>query len=129
MIAYKTLEQKKVNHQILKNEFLNYLPRRLEKALLSGIEDESEMNSLDDLDRIDFHYRRYLAGRCKTLHQVIRSFKRLPRNKYFEGITIMSMIGSIAEVNEFYELLYRHESAKRKLLLMSVKIHQPCLTN
>jgi hypothetical protein len=116
-----------VDQSKLKKEFINYVPGRLEQSMQEyqgdWREDRKEWRLADTLDCIDFSYRRYLKGQTKTLHRVFLEFKRLTKEDFFKGIIVIQTVADIACINEFYELLPKHQAAKNKLLKLGLKLH------
>lgn len=121
------LKQSPVNQVALRRHFIDYVPYRLEVAMKlyrgDWREDRKEWRLADTLDCIDFHYRRYLKGHAQTLHRVFQEFKKLPKEHFFMGVTIVQEVADIATVFEFYELLTRHQKAKSKILKLGLKLH------
>jgi len=117
-----------IDQEALRKEFMDYIPRRLEREMMKPCgcckeQDQRDMMHADALDIIDFHYRRYLKGTLLTLHRITHAFRLLPKERFFEGITIMDAIYCTALVHEFYELCTRHQSAKKQILALALKLY------
>lgn len=127
MIAIDRLKFSSVDKEILKKEFIDYIPRRLEDAMdttdVDWREDREEWRKATYFDYIDYHYRRYLKGQAKTLKRIFSEFKQLPKHYFMEAISLISDIAGLAEMNEFYELLERHYQAKQKIIRLGLKLY------
>lgn len=127
--AIQILQTKKVNQEVLKREFKCYHPPRLDMAIneypahLEGY--KVAWRIADQLDRIDYHYRQYMKGNCKTLRNVMREIRDLPRTHFINALFIIDTAYCIAVVNEFYELVTKHQAAKRKIIKWALKEYLP----
>jgi hypothetical protein len=113
--------------KIIENEFLDYIPTRMEVTVTEG-EPKSRINMSFHLDQIDWHYRHYLAkGKySQTLRRVFWELKRpvdqmghdADFQKNLHSIIqreIFTPIEKILLHNEIYEMLSRHDKAKKKI--------------
>lgn len=109
------LKSSGVNQQELRDNLINYLPKRFE-FVLTHMRDNEYMESLTwALDRIDYHYRTYLKGHTKTLRNTFREFRLLDDKDFFLGLGVISEIGRMIEEKEYYELMERHNKAWSKI--------------
>ncbi|WDF79559.1 hypothetical protein PQ469_06020 [Mucilaginibacter sp. KACC 22773] len=101
--------------EFIKN-FIDYIPKRLDVAVY--MENQGEIQSLCcHLDFIDFHFRRYVADRKKTLHRVFFEVREYLQKGY-PGESINELIKDIRDIAlecEFYELIPRLDKSTKKI--------------
>lgn len=124
------LKESTVNQEVLKREFIDYLPRRFEFVMdMMWIDEDDALYSYmlkmyHHLDSIDYHYRHFLKGHSKNLRRVFYEFRQLPLENIMLGLSIIYEIGTILDTNELYEMMDKHHSAKDKIQKLILKLHK-----
>lgn len=96
--------------------FIDYMPKRLDKVLYEK-GDKHAVDIANLIDYFDWHYRRYLSGRCQTLHRVFFEVRKI-LDRGHSGECILETIKSIKEIalkHEFYEVMIRIEKSKKSI--------------
>jgi len=130
MKPIEQLKESTVNQDVLKREFIDYLPKRFEFVVdMLWIDQDDALYSYmlkmyHHLDGIDYHYRHFLKGHSKNLRRVFYEFRQLPLENIMLGLSIIYEVGTILDTNELYEMMDRHHSAKDKIQKLILKLHR-----
>jgi hypothetical protein len=115
----KNLRLEDVNHHnaaVFVKNFINHIPKRLDLAIALEF-DERTKSCCNDMDYIDFHYRRYLSNQDANLKRVFFEIRRFLDNGHLPE-PIYVYISDMKELilnQEFYELVPRLESSSAKI--------------
>lgn len=105
--------------QAYESMFIDYIPRLLDVAIRNN-SSRYLQRIFNHMDYVDFHFRRYLSGRVKTLHRVYSEIRSLFNFDDSENTTVLfyccliDIYQSLSK-HELFELLPRFEKTKNKV--------------